>query len=291
MKGESAERLFRRMVIGLCAGAGSGEAMRAAAQLAAELGLEVEGLFIEDETLLGLAGLPFLREVRAGTAALHPFDTERLEREMGVAASGQRRALEKAARSTRTGFRFARIRGEIETVVATAAMAGDIVAVLEGGGAGGRTTHAAVSLRRAALRSIASVLYVPAPLRRRPGAVVAVATGAAGEEIMLRTAVRLAARSGNALAVFALDPQRIDRAQLDAWTRQAGLAEGRVAVVRLAGNSTEALSEALDAVEQRLIVLPRGGLGLDDEQALTALATRHRVPILVLEPPAATRQE
>lgn len=283
MTARDEERRFRRMVIGLCAGAGNGESLRAAAQLAAELGLDIEGLFIEDESLLGLAGLPFLREVRAGAGTLMPFDPARLEHEMRMAASALHKALAEAARAAQTRFRFASVRGEIGAVLAGAAATGDIVAVMEGGGAGARATLGTASLRRAALRSTASVLYIPAPLSRRPGAVVAVTDGADGDA-PLAIAVRLAARSGNALVVLSPAPEAIDRDRLDALAGAAGLAAARITVARLAEASVAALGRALDAIEQRLIVMPRGALGLDDANALGVLAARHRVPVLVLEP-------
>ena len=281
---EPTEDAFRRMIIGLCAGAASEDGLAAAAEIAGLMGLEIEGLFIEDEAVLGLAALPFLREIVADSLASRPFQATRLESEMRQAAGARHKALAQAARRSRTTYRFQAVRGEIEAVVSRAAGATDIMVVLEPGDAAERTSHAAITMRRAAMRSSASVLYVPAPVRMRHGAIVAVVRPGADETDVLRLAARIAAASSNDLVALSAAVDDIDHRRIAELSAALGLSTERITVHTLAHDNPEALVQALQSVEQRLVVLDRGALGLDDERALMALAARLRVPILTLEP-------
>lgn len=286
--GASTADAFRRMIIALGAGGASEEGLAAAAEIAQLMGLEIEGLFIEDEAVLGLSALPFLREIEVGSLASRPFDTARLESEMRLAAGTRHRALAAAARRTRTSFRFRSERGEIEAIVSRTAGATDIVVVIEPGGAAERTSLAAVTMRRAAMRSHASVLYVPAPVSPRRGAVAAIPGPGATKAEVLRLAARIAAGSGNELVILSANIADIDREKIAEFAGELGLAADRVKLRTLADDSLAALVQALESVEQRLVVLSRGALGLDDDRALTALAARLRVPILTVEPPEAS---
>lgn len=281
------EDAFRRMIIALSAGAASEEGLAAAAELAALMGLTIEGLFIEDEAVLGLSALPFLREIEAGSLASRPFEAARLEAEMRLAAGARHRALAEAARRTRTEVRFQAVRGEIEAVVSRSAGAADIMVVIEPGGAAERTSHAAVTMRRAAMRSSASVLYVPAPVGRRRGAVAVVLQAGKDETDILWLAARIAAASGNELLALSAGADAADRQRIVEFAGRAGLAADRVKLRRLADDSPDALARALEGGEQRLVVLGRSAPGLDEEGAVTALAARLRVPILTLERPKA----
>ncbi|MDP2618957.1 MAG: hypothetical protein Q8P46_02065 [Hyphomicrobiales bacterium] len=281
----AAAEVFRRMIIALGAGGASEEGLAAAAEIAALMGLEIEGLFIEDEAVLGLSALPFLREIEAGSLASRPFEPARLESEMRLAAGARHRALAAAARRSRTTFRFQAVRGEIEAIVSRTVGATDIMVVIEPRGAAERTSHAAVTMRRAAMRSHASVLYVPAPVRRRRGAVAAFVGRDGDQTELLRLAARIAAASDNDLVVLSTDLADAGRQRIAKLAGAAGLAAGRVRLLPLADDSPGALARALESIEQRLVVLSRGALGLDDERALTALAARLRVPILTVERP------
>jgi hypothetical protein len=275
---------MNRMVIALCAGGTSRSGLATAAQIAAAMGLDIEGLFIEDEELLGLAALPFVTELTPGSAVARPMEPARLEKEMRAAAGALQQALERAARMTRANWRFASVRGEIGAVLSTAAASGDVVAVLEPAGALNRATRAAVQLRRAAIRSPASVLYVPDAANWRHGTVVAVIGAEKNDNAeVLRKAVSIAAASKQQLLVFESTGARAEDAGLAKLMADAAMPARAVRLHRLADDSPEALARALRPISQSLLVLARGALGLDEEGELMRLAAIHRVPVLVLE--------
>ena len=277
---------INRMVIGLCAGGGGG-GMAAAAHIAAAMGLDIEGLFIEDEDLFGLAALPFVTELQSGTLTARPVDRTRLEHEMRAAASALQRALAAAAQPARASWRFASVRGHIESVVATATAPGDVVAVLEPAGPFSQAAHAAVKLRRAAMRSPASVLYIPEAARWRPGAVVAVLDGGSeSHSEVLGKAVAIAAASRQQLVVLEAISGSAGKAGLSSLLEAYALGPAHLLVRGLEADSPEALEHALHPIAQSLIILARGALGLDEEGELMRLAARHQVPVLALEPKA-----
>ena len=93
------ERFAARRILAIDASDTSLDALAAAASLAARLGSELAGLFVEDEDLLRLAALPFgdiLRSPGGGRERLDPESAEAALR--AIAAHARRRSS--AARPT-----------------------------------------------------------------------------------------------------------------------------------------------------------------------------------------------
>ena len=88
---------LRHILVALDASTHSLAAVEAAADLAAAMQAEMEGLFIEDINLIRLASLPCTREVRH-TASMASLDLEQMERALKAQASEARQALAAAAR-------------------------------------------------------------------------------------------------------------------------------------------------------------------------------------------------
>lgn len=243
---------FRRLVISLGSAPVARAALDLSAQLAAALELELEGLFIEDESLFGLTALPRASEVKLGTGRLAPLELAQLEQDLARAASRLEEGLARAARLARTPHRFSRQRGEPGAVIGGRIRAGDIVVVVEASSAWGLMPVGELS--RAALRARASLLLIPRRLVPRPGSVVAIATDTPVDERTLALAGQLALRRGERLEIFPA-------------AGMAGINPPGETVLR-----------------GRLVVLPRTLPGLLDERALAQLATRLAAPLLVLEP-------
>ena len=88
-----------RILVALDASPQSVAALRAAAELAALMEAELEGLFIEDINLLHLCGLPFSHEIGSYTAKRRQLDNLALERQLRGLATERRdadRVLEQA---------------------------------------------------------------------------------------------------------------------------------------------------------------------------------------------------
>ena len=106
---------FKRIVVTLGSGEGSRSVLDAAVQLAATLGAELEGVFIEDSDLMRLADLPFTREVRPWPSPVETLSVERLQRELRAMARQAERMLEQAAAETGISWSFRVWRGSATT--------------------------------------------------------------------------------------------------------------------------------------------------------------------------------
>jgi hypothetical protein len=119
---------IKRVVVPLDAASESGAAIDTAAHLAALWQVPLHAVFIEDEELLGLAGLPFARQVALATGPEpltqdHIQDhyrafAERLRREL--AATAARRGVEWSFEVIRSTFAAAALGSEEDFVVASA---------------------------------------------------------------------------------------------------------------------------------------------------------------------------
>ena len=87
---------IKRVVVSLDAASETGTAIDTAARLAARWRVPLHGVFIEDQELIGLAGLPFARQVTLGTGA-EPLTKDHVEDHFRAFAERVRRELAVAA--------------------------------------------------------------------------------------------------------------------------------------------------------------------------------------------------
>ena len=138
------EPTYRRVVVALDSSRDSRAALDASAGLAASLGAELTGLFIEDVNQLRWAALPFTRLV-GPDAMSRDIDMDTVERSMRRAASEARSALARltAARGDQVRWSFRVVRGAVAHELGAAAEPADIVVVEER--ALGRAARAALA--------------------------------------------------------------------------------------------------------------------------------------------------
>lgn len=243
---------FQRLVLGLGVAGASRDALRATARLAAALELELDALFIEEETLLELGLLPFVREIRLDRMRVEGVDLARIERELHERAAWLRRTVEEAAIRARTSWRFSRLRGDPGGLIGKHVRAGDLLVLLEGSPPlfAGREGNALVQLPT--LPSETSLLYVPRQIGHRTGPVAVALAGGPGDAAALALATQLANRAGEQLLM-----------------------------VESLGHATPG-GGALRR-SPRLLVLAPGIEPRDGAQLLRALAQRLRVPVLRLQ--------
>ncbi len=98
--------LFSRVLVALDASGDNVLCLECAAQVAAGLQSRIAGLFVEDQELLHLAGLPFSREVVVSARASRILETEDVLREWQRPAAVARRRLREAALRRRLEWEF-----------------------------------------------------------------------------------------------------------------------------------------------------------------------------------------
>ncbi len=128
MKEAEREQEVKRILVALDTSKHSLAALAAAVELAASLGAELLGLFVEDINLLRLAGLPFAQEITPAAVA-RQMDSVRLEQELRIQAAQARRAMAEAAESSQVHWSFRVVRGQVAAEVLTAALEADLLSL------------------------------------------------------------------------------------------------------------------------------------------------------------------
>jgi len=118
---------LRRILVVLDASSHSLVALQSAADLAAKVGADLLGLFVEDANLLQWAGLPFAREVGGVAGVARRLDSPAMERSLKVQAQRSRLALAAIAEPWRLRWTFRVVRGNVAEEVLAAAHEVDLV--------------------------------------------------------------------------------------------------------------------------------------------------------------------
>jgi hypothetical protein len=276
---------YRRLLVDLRPGNLDRATLRAAASLARLLKVEMLGIFVEDQSAVGAASLPFTRELRLPARSWQSVDTARLAAEYQVAAEQARVLLVHEGQVAGVNCDFVVRRGDPATTIAGLCTFHDIVAVAEPGAAIERLTGTADRVRKAAMSSQATVLLLPPRPGRLVGAIVALIAEPGDPALVV--AARLAAVSDKPLVVMSTaDTQPAIAAVQDA-ARQADPAPQRIEVLPLRGRTAASVLHALGGRHVGLVVMSRDGAGLP-EAAPAHFADTLGVPVLVIEPPQAT---
>ncbi len=91
------ETAIRSVLVAFEDGTLGRDAMDAAVSMATLLGAQLEGIYVENETLLRAAQLPCVQEVTSGSATVRPIDAEAVQRSMHHSAELARQILEQRA--------------------------------------------------------------------------------------------------------------------------------------------------------------------------------------------------
>ncbi|MBS0338524.1 MAG: hypothetical protein JSS40_17335 [Proteobacteria bacterium] len=176
---------IQRVVIGFDPAPADVAALRVAAGLAAGLGAELVGLYVEDERLLRLAEHPFAREFGFHSARSRPMLPEDVARSLRAQAERVRRLVASTADPLNLAWTLEVVRGELPRSALAAASLADLLVV-----AG---THAFAPARSfeparapaAAASGPVVVLYEDSEAGRRALSLAQMLRGATGRELVM----------------------------------------------------------------------------------------------------------
>ena len=240
---------FRRAVLGLHHHP-SRHGLSMAVDVARLLGLDLFGLFVEDEGLLHLAALPFAREFNP-LGGWRAVDGAQLARDLQAAASSAQRSFAEAVKSLPTSCEFVTVRGSMAEAISAHARPDDIVMLSAPAAVGEYSAERFPLLIDTALQSAAAVLLLPRQIARHAGDVVAIA--ARPDDPSIRLAAGIARAANEELVIIELfDDGAPDRsAQPD--DRRATRKAARAAV-----SDPALLVAAFRGERERLVVVTQG---------------------------------
>lgn len=266
---------FRRMVVGLPQYIADQRALEAAANLAEFLDLELLATFVADATLLALAELPAVRELRTLEQSWQAIDLVQITREIDRAASVARRQFVESVKSRTVKTSFDVLAGA--EAMAALIRADDIVAIIEPTHPGERITRQFTSLLNAALEIAAAVLVVPSRIARTSGPIMALA-GDPGDP-SVRAALEIAAALKEHL-IIVTRPGAMLPADIRTYAQELGVDIEQIATGALPADAW-AQARAPAGSKERLRVIARSLLPADASRLFLLLAG---VPLLVIGP-------
>jgi hypothetical protein len=193
---------IRRILIALDASPDGLSALETSAWLAARMNAELQGLFVEDESLLRIAEIPLAREVPYFSATGMPLSREGLELTFRAHAERVRAALSLAAQRARITSSFRSVRGHVGIVLSTAA--GEVDLAVVGGAVWSLGSHSRVSVAaRQIISASAPVLLLPKHGIAEPVHLVVFFDGTKSAEHGLEAAHGLAAAGLDGITILA----------------------------------------------------------------------------------------
>jgi nucleotide-binding universal stress UspA family protein len=197
------EHAIQRILVALDASTYSLAALEAAAELAAVQSAELVGLFVEDENLIHLAGLPFAREVRGPSARHKSIDSDEMEYDLRLQASQARQALESVATRFRVRWSFHTVRGQVTATLLEAALEADMLAMGRVSRPLSSRSRLGSTARAAMTKTERSLLLMPHG-RNLSYPILVTYDGSAAAGQALEAAARMARAGGNHLTVLLL---------------------------------------------------------------------------------------
>jgi hypothetical protein len=277
------ERIVRRrLVLEFSHGRADVQTMRAAAQFAAMLDLGLHGLFIEDTSMLALAELQFVREIRLPTYEWQTIDAERMQAELRHTAAEARRMLNEVAAAIGVPNAFEVLRGEPGDMIAATVSADDVVVLAAPPHAGMRLAPGFARLYEAVDRSPASVLLLPVGFTPRHGVIVAL-LGSADDPSLIPAAQIAVRAKENLLVLLPRDGEQVAR-DAEEHAVALGMARSHVLMRRLFALQAEDVLHALGHARDRLIVVTRHTCPASGIVAASRIAADRGVAVLLVAP-------
>lgn len=235
----------RRVVAALDAAAVPVEVLDTAAVLATALHAELVGLYVEDERLLRVAGLPFAQEFGLATAHARQIDVVYVERALRSQAERLRRMVGALAGARGLAWSLDVVRGDALRSAVAYARTDDLLVI-------GRARYASGELGRA------SAAAPGGGARTRPVAVLFDTTVQAVRALGLAVALARTARCEVAVLVPAAEPESFRALREDAGRVLERLGSTAATYVMLPDGSAAHVERATRELRAGVLVCPAG---------------------------------
>lgn len=245
---------FQRILVALDASPHSRAALDAAVRFARDFGAELKGLFVQEETLLRTAQLPFAQEVRSYTSAPVGLDDRRMKRQLRYRAEYAEWSLQQLAEDAEVPYDFEVVEGEVTRVLLDAAPDADLLVLGKTSTASSRRRLGTTSRR--ILSSAASNVLVLRDALTDSEPILTFYDGSESAERALAFAVMLSDRAHGRLTVLLPREGEIDADRLASDLRRRRSDPTPSVVVRPVPRAETLRLSAFARRKQGLVVFP-----------------------------------
>lgn len=269
------EFVIRRVLLAAHPSAHGRAALEVAASLASALGVELAGMYVREDRLLRLRGVPFLQEVDALSGRVRALDAGDLERQIRAEAGRIREAVGRTAESLGLDWSFRVVQGEVAAMVGETAAELDLVTV--GFRARAVGTKPGSTVRELIARSRSPVMVIRRGMRLGPEVhVVDDGTDSAARALGVARALSKG-RSGS-LTIHVVDDGEEERISARREEQLERPGHGGAVVAMSSGRG---VTGPLADPSCGLLVLPKS-MALKDEETLNHILGRASCPVLVV---------
>ncbi len=271
---------IHRVLVALDASPHSRAALKAAAELAADLQAELLGMFIEDINLLRLAQLPCAREVAYATRGIRAVDSQRLENTLRMQAAQLEHMLATVAQGRNVPWSFRVSRGHVAKELLAAAEEGDVLVLGRVGTSVmqrtrlGSTAQTVVAMARHTVVFLEHGVELGVP-------VLVLFDGTEGAMRAMVTAARLTRGDERNLVVLLASDDRDTQQRLQQQASSRLAAQGRGARFCPLAPGTISLINAVKREGGKALVLA-GDHALAKEKTLADLMRQVRCPVVLV---------
>jgi nucleotide-binding universal stress UspA family protein len=267
---------IRRILVAIDASPQSLAALEAAAELAASLGAELIGVYVEDINLIRLAALPVVLEIGGASARSRRMDKRRMDRQLRSQAARAAQAIGNAANRAKVRWSFSVARGSIEAELLQAASEADLFILGRSGWSGTRKLGS--TARRLLAQGPDRTMIIEQGERLQP-TLMTVYDGSDQSRRALDTAIGLGGYL--AVGIVADDEDRAKKLQSEVAAKLTSM--GLKARYRwLVQADTRALANMVRPEEECILILP-GGSPLLKGKSLPEAIDEFECPVLLVQ--------
>jgi hypothetical protein len=269
---------FRRIIFGFRPGAMDRELLEISAEMADMLGAALQGVFIEDESLMELAASFRMREFHLLRREWREVEAARMVEDIRLAARSAKQLFQEIALERGITSVFDVLGGSSVQEFLRSTHARDILVVSSPGSPLERLAEP-----EAFSSPSSTKMLVPRRVQRRKGPVVAL-TSPTGNSV-LRIAASIAQAANERLVLVAAAERTQCESLLNA-ANSIGLARSNVEVRALPSVTTQNFLSAIEQLDERVIILPRSKDGAEEGVDAAAVASVRSAPVILVDPSA-----
>jgi hypothetical protein len=278
---EQSGAMKSRVIVGWESHSAADLSIEAATLLATVMRSEVVGLFVENDAMIELAGLPFVRVLGAGDSPPKSVTPESIAMAYARGAVVCRQSLSAHAGRAQLKWSFSTERGVLSAKIRSVATATDFV-VLSGNIHGFGAKQLMEELRSSPAEVRGVLIAGLREIASQTGAVIAIDDGDKKGEHTIRLAANIAAVKKVGLIVFAVANNDEEAEFIIVRARNLAGPKVTLAVHRFLPGSPQLIVAATSEFDPSFIVGDRQGEPFGDDKSVLSLLRACKAPVLLL---------